>query len=104
MKKIFAFLLCTIGYIGCLWLCFRATVLEWIYVKESFINFINPFIHFKVLFHLLSDLDIYVTGLCLWIGHMLMNSAENDNLKEKRRSSRDVSLNNNFSKLRFSKQ
>lgn len=99
MKKIFAFLLCTIGYIGCLWLCFRATVLEWIYIKESFKNFINPFIHFKVLFHLLSDLDIYVTGLCLWIGHVLMNSAENDNLKEKRRSSRDVSLNNNFSKL-----
>jgi len=83
MKKIFAILFCTIGYIGCLWLSIRATFIEWLYIKESFINFVNPFIHFKVIFYLLSDLDIYATGLCLWIGHLLMTSVENNNLKEK---------------------
>lgn len=104
MRKKIAFLLYTIGYIGCLWLSFRVIVLEWLYVKESFINFINPFIHFKVLFHLLSDLDIYVTGLCLWIGHLLMNSAKNDNFKEKSLSSKNESSNSNYLKLnkRFS--
>ena len=101
--KFFAVLL-IVGYIGSFWLSLRAVVIEWMYVKESFINFINPFIHFKVLFHLLSDLDIYVTFICLWIGNSLMDAAQNKETKEKYISSASKNISNNSKKTIFLKK
>jgi len=62
-----------LGGIGAVWLSIRAIFIEWFFVSQSFINFINPFIHFKVLFVLLQDFDIYAVILCFIIGNKLSN-------------------------------
>ena len=59
MKKlsVLFYILCNIGIF---WLSIRVVFIEWVLIKESFWNFINPWIHVKALLYLLKDLDIYV--------------------------------------------
>lgn len=83
IKHILGMIFFVIGYIGVFWIGFRALVLEWLYIRESFWNMVNPFIHFKVLWHLLHDLDIYAVISCFGIGFLLLKWAEKDKNKPK---------------------
>ena len=83
IKNILGMIFFVIGYIGVFWIGFRALVIEWLYIRESFWNMVNPFIHFKVLWHLLHDLDIYVVISCLGIGFLLLKWAKKDKKKPK---------------------
>ena len=65
-KVILAVIFCILGYIGSIWIFIRATVIEWMFIRESFWNMINPLTHVKVFWYLLHDLDIYAVALC-WI-------------------------------------
>ena len=60
-----------LGGIGSIWLFIRATIIEWLFIRESFWNMINPLIHLKVFWYLLHDLDIYAVALCWIIGIFL---------------------------------
>lgn len=83
IKYILGMFLWIIGYIGMFWLGFRALVIEWLFIRESFWNMLNPFIHFKVLWHLLHDLDIYAVISCFGLGFLLFKWAEKDDNKAK---------------------
>ena len=63
-----------LGVLGSIWISIRAIIIEWMYIKESFVSFLNPFIHLKVLFRLLQDFDIYAIAICFALGYFLTNS------------------------------
>lgn len=61
--------------VGMVWLVFRGMFIEWILVRESIVNFINPLIHLKVIFVLLQDPDIYIVVGCFVIANFARGRA-----------------------------
>ena len=74
IKSTISIIFYILGGIGAIWLSIRAIIIEWVFVSQSFINFINPLIHLKVLLVLLQDFDIYAVILCFIVGNKLSNT------------------------------